>query len=80
MSGAVGDGEPIAAGCSWTAGAEMAVVHAAMDATAIATATEEALRRRDELVPLGATHAASFTARATGEAFLAAYADAAARL
>jgi glycosyltransferase involved in cell wall biosynthesis len=49
-------------------------------AEAIAAAIEDALRRRDELVPLGTTHAARFTARATGEAFLAAYADAAARL
>jgi alpha-1,3-rhamnosyl/mannosyltransferase len=47
---------------------------------AIAAATEEALVRRDELVPRGLAHAARFTARATGEAILAAYSDAAARL
>jgi glycosyltransferase involved in cell wall biosynthesis len=47
---------------------------------AIAAAIDEALARRDELVPLGLAHAARFTARATGEAFLAAYSDAAARL
>jgi glycosyltransferase involved in cell wall biosynthesis len=47
---------------------------------AIAAAIEAALARRAELVPLGLAHAARFTARATGEAFLAAYSDAAARL
>lgn len=47
---------------------------------AFAAAIEGALGRRDELVPLGTTHAARFTARAMGEAFLTAYADAAARL
>jgi glycosyltransferase involved in cell wall biosynthesis len=47
---------------------------------AIAAAIEEALARRDEFVPLGLAHAARFTARAMGEAFLAAYSDAAARL
>jgi glycosyltransferase involved in cell wall biosynthesis len=49
-------------------------------ADAIAAAIEDALKRRDELVRLGSAHAARFSARATGEAFLAAYADAAARL
>jgi alpha-1,3-rhamnosyl/mannosyltransferase len=49
-------------------------------AEAIAAAIEDALKRRDELVRLGSAHAAGFSARATGEAFLAAYADAAARL
>jgi glycosyltransferase involved in cell wall biosynthesis len=49
-------------------------------AEAFAAAIEEALHRRDELVRLGLAHAARFTARATGEAILAAYADAAARL
>ena len=49
-------------------------------AEAFAAAIEEALRRRDELVRLGSAHAARFTARAMGEAILAAYADAAARL
>jgi glycosyltransferase involved in cell wall biosynthesis len=49
-------------------------------AEAIAAAIEHALHRRDELVRLGFAHAARFSARATGEAFLAAYADAAARL
>ena len=49
-------------------------------AEAFAAAIEEALRRRGELVRLGLAHAARFTSRATGEAFLAAYADAAARL
>jgi len=49
-------------------------------ADAFAAAIEEALRRSDELVRLGSAHAARFSSRATGEAFLAAYADAAARL
>jgi len=49
-------------------------------AEAIAAAIEDALKRRDELVRLGSVHAARFSARGTGEAFLAAYADAAARL
>jgi glycosyltransferase involved in cell wall biosynthesis len=47
---------------------------------AIAAAVEEALRRRDELVPRGLAHAAQFSARATGEAFLSAYANELARL
>ena len=42
--------------------------------------SSEALARRDELVARGLAHAARFTARAMGEALLAAYADAAARL
>jgi glycosyltransferase involved in cell wall biosynthesis len=49
-------------------------------AEAIAAAIAEALGRRDELVRLGSAQAARFSARATGEAFLAAYAYAAARL
>jgi glycosyltransferase involved in cell wall biosynthesis len=49
-------------------------------AEAIAAAIEAALDRREELVPLGLAHAARFSSRRTGEAFLAAYADAAARL
>jgi glycosyltransferase involved in cell wall biosynthesis len=49
-------------------------------AGAFAAAIEDAQRRRDELVRLGSAHAARFSARAMGEAFLAAYADAAARL
>jgi glycosyltransferase involved in cell wall biosynthesis len=49
-------------------------------AEAIAAAMRDAFHRRDELAPLGPAHAAGFSARATGEAFLAAYADAAARL
>ena len=49
-------------------------------AEAIVAAIERALHRRDELARLGPAHAARFSARATGEAFLAAYADAAARL
>jgi glycosyltransferase involved in cell wall biosynthesis len=49
-------------------------------AEAIAAAIEDALGRRDELVRLGSVQAARFSARATGEAFLAAYAYAAARL
>lgn len=47
---------------------------------AIAAAIEEALARRGELVQLGFAHAARFTSRATGDALLAAYAGAAARL
>jgi glycosyltransferase involved in cell wall biosynthesis len=49
-------------------------------AEAIAGAVEEAILRRDELVPRGLAHAARFSARAAGEAFLAAYSNAAARL
>jgi glycosyltransferase involved in cell wall biosynthesis len=49
-------------------------------ATALAAAIEEALRRRDELVPKGLAHAARFSWRRQGEVFLAAYADALARL
>jgi glycosyltransferase involved in cell wall biosynthesis len=49
-------------------------------AEAIAAAIEEALLRRDELVVRGQAHAARFSARSTGEAFLAAYSNAAARL
>jgi glycosyltransferase involved in cell wall biosynthesis len=47
---------------------------------AIAAAIEEALARRGELVQRGFAHAARFTSRATGDALLAAYAGAAARL
>jgi glycosyltransferase involved in cell wall biosynthesis len=47
---------------------------------AIAAAIEEALARRVELVQRGFAHAARFTVRATGDALLEAYADAAARL
>jgi glycosyltransferase involved in cell wall biosynthesis len=49
-------------------------------ADAIVSGVDEALRRSDELVRRGFGHAASFTARGMGEALLAAYADAAARL
>jgi glycosyltransferase involved in cell wall biosynthesis len=49
-------------------------------ARAIAGAIREALERRDELVARGSAHASRFTTRAMGEALLAAYADAAARL
>ena len=47
---------------------------------AIAAAIREALERRDELVQRGFAQASRFTTRAMGEALLAAYADAAARL
>jgi glycosyltransferase involved in cell wall biosynthesis len=47
---------------------------------AIAAAIRDALERRDELVQRGFAHASRFTTRAMGEALLAAYADAAARL
>jgi glycosyltransferase involved in cell wall biosynthesis len=47
---------------------------------AIAAAIREALERRDELVQRGFAHASRFTTRGMGEALLAAYADAAARL
>ena len=50
------------------------------DARALAGAIREALARRDELVARGFAHASRFTTRAMGEALLAAYADAAARL
>jgi glycosyltransferase involved in cell wall biosynthesis len=43
------------------------------DPDAIAAAIEDAAARRDELVPPGLEHAARFTWRATGEAFLAGY-------
>jgi glycosyltransferase involved in cell wall biosynthesis len=49
-------------------------------AEAFAAAIREALARRSELVPLGLAHATHFSARAMGEAFLTAYAQAAARL
>jgi glycosyltransferase involved in cell wall biosynthesis len=49
-------------------------------ADAIAASIREALRRSEELVRLGLSHASRFSARVMGEAFLAAYADAAARL
>ena len=49
-------------------------------AEAIASGIEEALRRRNELVPLGRAHAAKFTARGMGEGFLSAYREALARL
>jgi glycosyltransferase involved in cell wall biosynthesis len=47
---------------------------------AIAAAIREALERRDGLVQRGFAHASRFTTRAMGEALLAAYADAGARL
>jgi glycosyltransferase involved in cell wall biosynthesis len=47
------------------------------DPAAIAGAIDEALARRDELVPLGLAHARRFTWRAAGEAFLTGYAEAA---
>jgi glycosyltransferase involved in cell wall biosynthesis len=47
---------------------------------AVAAAIEEALVRRVELVQRGFAHVARFTSRATGDALLAAYAGAAARL
>ena len=47
------------------------------DPAAIAAAIRDAVARRDELVPLGRAHAARFTWRAAGEAFLAGYAQAA---
>jgi glycosyltransferase involved in cell wall biosynthesis len=48
------------------------------DPDAIAAAIEEAARRRDKLGPLGVQHASRFTWRATGEAFLRGYEEAAA--
>lgn len=47
------------------------------DPAAIAGAIDEAVARRDELVPLGLAHARRFTWRAAGEAFLTGYAEAA---
>jgi glycosyltransferase involved in cell wall biosynthesis len=49
-------------------------------ASALAKAIREALAHSEELVPRGIAHAARFSARGMGEAFLAAYAEAAARL
>ncbi len=46
------------------------------DPAAIAAAIEEALERRDELVPRGLEHARRFTWRAAGETFLAGYEEA----
>ena len=47
------------------------------DPAAIARGIEEARERRDELVPLGLEHARRFTWRATGEALLTGYREAA---
>jgi glycosyltransferase involved in cell wall biosynthesis len=44
---------------------------------AIEAGIDEALARRDELIPLGLAHARRFTWRATGEALLAGYRSAA---
>jgi glycosyltransferase involved in cell wall biosynthesis len=44
---------------------------------AFAAAIEEALARRDELVPRGLEHARRFTWRAAGEVFLRSYEEAA---
>jgi glycosyltransferase involved in cell wall biosynthesis len=49
-------------------------------AQAIADGIREALARRDELVARGLAHASRFTTRAMGDALLAAYDEAAARL
>ena len=49
------------------------------DPDAIAAAIREAVARREKLVPLGREHAARFTWRAAGEAFLAGYEEALAR-
>jgi glycosyltransferase involved in cell wall biosynthesis len=49
-------------------------------AEALAAAIREALGRRDELVAHGLAHASRFSARRMGDAFLTAYAEAAARL
>ena len=50
------------------------------DPAAIAGAIEDAIRRRDELAPLGLEHAARFTWRRAGEVFLRAYEQALAKL
>jgi glycosyltransferase involved in cell wall biosynthesis len=47
------------------------------DPAAIAAAIEEAIARRDELVPLGLAHARTFDWRAVGETFLRSYREAA---
>jgi glycosyltransferase involved in cell wall biosynthesis len=49
-------------------------------AEALASGIREALARRDELVARGLEHVSRFSARSMGETFLAAYAEAAARL
>jgi glycosyltransferase involved in cell wall biosynthesis len=49
------------------------------DAGAIASAIEEALARRDELVPKGLLHSSRFSWRAAGETILRGYEDARAR-
>jgi glycosyltransferase involved in cell wall biosynthesis len=46
------------------------------DPERIAAAIDEAIRRRDELVPRGLAHAARFTWRAVGETFLRGYEEA----
>jgi alpha-1,3-rhamnosyl/mannosyltransferase len=48
------------------------------DPAALATAIEEAIGRRDELVACGLAHAATFSWREVGETFLAGYEEAAA--
>jgi len=59
------------------ASGEAAVRADADDADAIAAAIRDAVARREELVPRGREHAARFTWRAAGEAFLAGYEEAA---
>jgi glycosyltransferase involved in cell wall biosynthesis len=58
------------------ASGDVAVRAAPEDADALAAAVEEAVARRDELVPRGVEHASRFTWRATGEAFLRGYEEA----
>jgi len=81
---AMASGVPVAASAHESldeACGDAAVVRADPDdAQAIAAAVQEALARRDELVARGFAHVSRFTTRAMGEALLAAYADAAARL
>jgi glycosyltransferase involved in cell wall biosynthesis len=81
--------EAMASGVPVVASAHPSLDEAAGDAAlradpeapaAWAAAIEDALARRDELVAHARTHVARFSARAMGDAFLSAYADALARL
>jgi alpha-1,3-rhamnosyl/mannosyltransferase len=80
--------EAMACGCPVVASSHASLDEASGDAAvradpedpaAIASAIEDAIARREELVARGLTHAARFTWRAVGETFLRGYEEAAAR-